>query len=60
MERVSFRNADLRNVSFYYCYSLDKVELIACLWNKAFNRQRVLFDELVLRGYKPNWGTEGN
>ena len=59
MERVSFRNADLRNVSFYYCYSLDKVELIACLWNKAFNRQRVLYDELALRGCKPNWGTEG-
>ena len=58
MERVSFRNADLRNVSFYYCYSLDKVELIACLWNKAFNRQRVLFDELALRGCKPKWGAE--
>ncbi len=59
MERVSFRNADLRNVSFYHCYSLDKVELIACLWNKAFNRRRVLYDELVLRRCRPEWGTEG-
>ena len=26
----------------------------ACLWNKAFNRQRVLYDELALRGCKPS------
>ena len=58
MENVSFHNADLRNVSLYHCYRLDRVELIACLWNSAFNRQRVLYDELALRRCKPKWGED--
>ena len=58
-EKVSFRNADLRNASFYHCYNLDKAEFSTCVWNNALNRKRVLFDELALRGQKPKWGSEG-
>lgn len=56
MERVAFRYASLREVTFYDCSNLDKTEIFACLWNKAFNRQRVLYGELALRGCKPKWG----
>ena len=58
-EKVSFRNADLRNASFYHCYNLDKAEFSTCVWNKALKRNRVLFDELALRGHKPKWGSVG-
>ena len=57
MERVAFRSANLREVSFHNCSSLDKTEFFACLWNKAFNRQRVHCDELAVRGCKPKWGS---
>lgn len=60
MERIAFRRADLRNASFYHCYNLDKAEFSACLWNQAFGRQRLLYDELALRGSQPAWGTEND
>ena len=58
MPNVTFRRADLRGVTFYNSYNLDRAEFSACLWNKAHNRQSVLYDELALRGDKPIWGSE--
>ena len=58
MERVAFRNADLRDVSFYDCKNLDRAEFSACLWNGSLGRQRVLYAELVLRGSRSEWGTD--
>ncbi len=58
LQRVTFRSADLRNVSFYHCFNLDKAEFSTCLWNGLSGRQRVLYDELALRGSKPIWGSE--
>ena len=58
MQRVAFRSADLQNVSFIHCYNLDKSEFFSCNWNMAYGRQRVLHDELVMRGQKPIWGSD--
>lgn len=58
MALVAFRNADLRNVCFYHCKDLDSAEFSTCLWNESSGRRRVLYDELVLRGSRPEWGRE--
>ncbi|MCY4438251.1 MAG: pentapeptide repeat-containing protein [Chloroflexi bacterium] len=58
MALVAFRNADLRNVCFYHCKNLDSSEFSACIWNQSFGRQHVLYDELMLRGSRPEWGSE--
>ena len=60
LEQVAFRSADLREVSFWHCSKLDRAELSACRWNNAFGRQRVLYDELTLRGCKLKWGSWGD
>lgn len=60
MKQVAFRGANLREVSFWHCANLDRAELSACLWNNAINRQRVLYDEMALRGYREKWGSRGD
>ena len=60
MVNVAFRGADLREASFWHCANLDRAELSSCRWNNAFDRQRVLYDELALRRCKPKWGSWGD
>ena len=60
MEYVAFRAADLREVSFWHCSNLDKAEFSSCRWNSAYGRQRVLYDEMALRGCIPKWGSWRN